>query len=354
LSEYAPHFRRAVGATPVVAVLCGAGLAVILGGRAEADAAAPVPWRVAAAGGDPAETAAEMQRLQRLGRQIVVAAILIGSTILSVTGYFGRWARDPALFYAYDEGLWQIGGYALNLADGEPVLVSPRPASDMTLAFAWREGSPARHFDGRHALLVPGAALAGAAANYIIVEHEDFRGAGLLQQLFPEAQEARTFTDRSGEVYARVFRTPPGAELGRTPMQPVSARWPDIELIGYDLNQSDYRPGDTVYLQLWWRATGQPETDWTVFTHVIGGPESNGGVLSGKDARPGQGSIPTTNWQAGDLILDEYQIALPEDLPPGEYGVEVGLYNPAAGGVRAQTVEPPGQDHVILGEITVR
>lgn len=138
-------------------------------------------------------------------------------------------------------------------------------------------------------------------------------------------------------------------------MHPVDARWPDIELVGYDLDRPAYKPGEIVYLQLWWRATGQPETDWTVFTHVIGEPNPDGGVVwAGKDARPGQGSIPTTAWRPGDLILDEYQIALPAEMPAGEYQIEVGLYDPAAGGARAQTIEPPGHDHVILGEIVVR
>ncbi len=38
LSEYAPHFRRAVGATPIVALLCGVGLAAILGDPEETSA----------------------------------------------------------------------------------------------------------------------------------------------------------------------------------------------------------------------------------------------------------------------------------------------------------------------------
>ena len=84
----------------------------------------------------------------------MVAAIIVGSAVLSITGYFVKWARDPALFYAYDEGLWQIGPMGWRTQTPRS-LVTPRSAGDMTLAFAWRNGRP-RHFDGRHALLIPG------------------------------------------------------------------------------------------------------------------------------------------------------------------------------------------------------
>jgi 4-amino-4-deoxy-L-arabinose transferase-like glycosyltransferase len=355
LSEFAPHFRRALGAAPIVAVLCGAGLGAILGSAREtARSTTPIPWRIAASGADPADAAASIARLQRIGRATVVAAIIIGSAILSVTGYYLTWGRNPALFYAYDEGLWEIGRYGLEHPRGGPLLVTPRSTEDMTLAFAWRNGSPARHFDGRHALIVPAAVLAGGTASYAIIEHEDYRSAGLLQELFPGTQEAATFADRSGETYARVLAVPTGSTLARAPRNAVTARWPSIGLQGYDTNLDTYRPGEIVYLQLWWLPEDVPTTDWTVFTHIIGPPRAGGAVLwAGSDSRPGQGSIPTTAWQPGDLILDEYQIRLPLDMPPGEYQIEVGLYDPAAGGARAQTLDPPGQDHAILGTIRV-
>ena len=41
---------------------------------------------------------------------------------------------------------------------------------------------------------------------------------------------------------------------------------------------------------------------------------------------------------------------LPADMPPGEYGIEAGLYNPSAGGARAVATAPPGQDHLNFGD----
>ena len=41
-------------------------------------------------------------------------------------------------------------------------------------------------------------------------------------------------------------------------------------------------------------------------------------------------------------------------MPAGGYTIEVGLYDPAAGGARAITTDPAGQDHLILGTVQVR
>ena len=70
-----------------------------------------------------------------------------------------------------------------------------------------------------------------------------------------------------------------------------------------------------------------------MFTHLLGPAKADGStVWAGQDARPGQGSAPTTTWAPDDLILDEYQLQFPLDMPPGEYAIEAGLYDPAAGG----------------------
>jgi 4-amino-4-deoxy-L-arabinose transferase-like glycosyltransferase len=369
LSEYAPHFRRAVGAIPPAAMLCGLGLATMLGQR-ESEPSAPqsrpaggdarqetpyIPRRLLESGASPEQLSAGMNQFRRLGRATVVGAILLGSAILSVTAYFDRWGRSPDLYYAYDEGLWEIGQYVLGLPAGDTLLISPRPASDATLAFAWREGRPVRHFDGRHAVPIPLSDLdSGRAVDYVVIEHEDFRATKLLRELFPDAREVKTFTDPNGQVYARVLQVRHSATPVRQPQHSVTAAWPGVRLIGYDVNAEVYRPGDIVYLQLWWQVDRDVPNDWTVFTHLLGPTRSDGSTLwAGRDARPGDNSLPTSAWSPGDLILDEYQLFLPADAPAGDYAIEVGFYNPAAGGERAQLTDPPGQDHLTLGKIGV-
>jgi hypothetical protein len=313
-----------------------------------------VPWRVQESGLEPAELAAHMDRLRWWGRVLLVAAIVVGSAIYSAVAYFDIWGGANALYYAYDQGLWEIGQYVRRLPPDEQVYLSPRPETDMTLAFAWRDGPAVRRFDGRHAFIAPGAAR---AATYIIIDHEDDRGRLLLRDLYPDARDAQAFLDRNDRLYAQAFRVEDTGKLARKPQMSVTARWPGISLAGYDLDKTTFQPGQKVFLQLWWRADAPVATDWTVFTHVLGPQKPDGStVWAGQDGQPGQGSAPTRTWAAGDLILDEYQIQLPAAMPAGQYQIEVGLYDPngQTGGTRLEMLEPAAQDHMMLGTIQVQ
>ena len=350
LSEYAPHFRRALGAAPIVALLCGLGLAILLGQRRADPATRPdeVPFRLRSDEIAPEQIAIGMDRLRWLGRVIIVAVIMLGAMVYTATAYFGRWGNSEAIYYAYDQGLWEIGQYVLGLPADEAVYVTPRPATDMTLAFAWREGRPVRHFDGRHAFV---AAAPGRAD----VLHRD---------------RARGFSRRASAAkpLSRCNRDPHISRSGRSGLRPSLscgsrcccgpsaepsssrelARFRPGRVSTWIALMASYHPGDIVYLQLWWRATGKPDKDWTVFTHLLGPARPDGNrVWAGGDARPGQGSVSTTTWAPGDLILDEYQLQLPPDAPPGDYEIEIGLYDPAEGGARAVATDPAGQDHLI-------
>ena len=102
-----------------------------------------------------------------------------------------------------------------------------------------------------------------------------------------------------------------------------------IRLAGYDVQPDALHPGDILYLQLYWQVEAAPSAEWTVFTHLLNPQTPGAPPLAGKDSPPGSGSLPTTRWRAGWQILDEYQIALPADLPPGAYELAAGLYTAA-------------------------
>ena len=109
----------------------------------------------------------------------------------------------------------------------------------------------------------------------------------------------------------------------------------EIALLGYDLAAQD---DGTYRLQLIWQALSQPAGDYTVFVHLL----DQDGVccLWQADLMPKQGSYPTSGWLADEVVLDDYLIEPPADLPAGEYPLEVGLFI-ADSGVRL-LVEQPG------------
>jgi len=84
----------------------------------------------------------------------------------------------------------------------------------------------------------------------------------------------------------------------------------------------------TVMLTLYWQAVGEMDTDYTVFVHLVDG---NGTVWGQDDSAPMNGTYPTTLWQPGEFVTDAHQLTLPPDLPPGDYGLEVGMYQVETG-----------------------
>ncbi|MDE3091476.1 MAG: hypothetical protein KGJ80_19075, partial [Chloroflexota bacterium] len=94
-----------------------------------------------------------------------------------------------------------------------------------------------------------------------------------------------------------------------------------IALAGYKIG--DARSGGTLSLSLYWKALAQPAHDYTVFVHLL---DAEGKVRAQVDAQPRGGAYPTSVWDAGETIRDEYTLSLPTDLPPGTYRVEVGWY----------------------------
>lgn len=95
----------------------------------------------------------------------------------------------------------------------------------------------------------------------------------------------------------------------------------EIHLLGYDLTAS----GDNQFdLTLVWQAETVPASDYTVFIHLLG--------LDGvccvwqADMMPQQNQYPTSRWQPGEVVVDAYQISIPDGAAPGEYVLEVGLY----------------------------
>jgi hypothetical protein len=83
-----------------------------------------------------------------------------------------------------------------------------------------------------------------------------------------------------------------------------------------------------VGLTLYWRALTEMTSSYSVFTHVLG---PDGQIVAQQDNVPVNGTYPTTLWLPGEVIADDYQLSLQDDLPAGEYPIEVGFYDPDSG-----------------------
>lgn len=94
-----------------------------------------------------------------------------------------------------------------------------------------------------------------------------------------------------------------------------------IRFRGYDV---DLTQSDQLSLTLYWESVTPVSDDYKVFIHLLDGA---GNIITQLDRPPVEGLAPTTLWQAGDLIRDQYAIALPPDLPAGTYRLQMGMYS---------------------------
>jgi hypothetical protein len=108
------------------------------------------------------------------------------------------------------------------------------------------------------------------------------------------------------------------------PTRPLDVRvGDDLRLQGYAIDRTSARPGETLLLTLWWQALAAPNDERSVLIHLL---DRNGMKVAQADGAPARGARPTSQWHAGDTIIDTHQIALPADLPPGEYTLAFGMY----------------------------
>jgi hypothetical protein len=117
------------------------------------------------------------------------------------------------------------------------------------------------------------------------------------------------------------------------------------------------RPGQALHLTLTWRALASPRDvhSQNVFVHLIDGANR---LVVGRDAPPLGGAFPTTlwfpKWLPGQTVDDPCRLVIPETTPPGDYRVEVGMYEMTS--LRRLPVVDLGNlagDRVILGPVRV-
>lgn len=124
-----------------------------------------------------------------------------------------------------------------------------------------------------------------------------------------------------------------------------------ISLEGFETTAA--QPGQPLEVTLYWQAQRPPDSNYVVFVHLL---DANDQLVASHDGPPANGRYPTETWLPGDIIPDTHSLQLPEDLPPGSYRLQAGLYRPQSGQrLPAQTATGAtgNEGSVLLGEINV-
>ncbi len=126
-----------------------------------------------------------------------------------------------------------------------------------------------------------------------------------------------------------------------------------IRLRAYAWQASYGRPGEVLPLTLYWEATAPIDARYKVFVHIL---DQNEKIWGQRDSEPGGGGAPTNTWLPGKEVEDRIGLPIQADAAPGEYQVELGLYD-------AQTMERPAAfdeqnrtlgNRVLIGPVEVK
>lgn len=328
LTAPAPFFYRAIAAqTPVVVMPAIATVAV----------------------GELVQRAGSPKRSWLAPSVVVLVAVLsLGQTALTTwQDYFEGWGNNPEVRFQYSAAYTEIAAALNAVTDITPVAVSGYFIEDADpIIFGQtlnRPNLPVRWFDARDALVVAAQAAVQRLA---------------LPAYTPLAAElkARFMTGVEPIAQSKDFMLYPfdaarfRAEIEAwNPCAACPVRFNDeIELLGIDRPVTVSRASGVLPVLSAWRVVreGQPGST-AIFVHLL----DERGQIVAQDDRLG---VPRHSWQPGDEFVQVHRIPL-DQLSPGKYRVELGLYN-RGDNVRWAAQDRGGQplgDHVILGEIEV-
>ena len=125
-------------------------------------------------------------------------------------------------------------------------------------------------------------------------------------------------------------------EFGLEGVTAVNAKFGnDIRLLGYEVEQDI----DELLLTLHWQTLQRMDKDYKVFVHLF--DPATGIPAAQDDAMPRRWQYPTSFWKPGEIVDDAIPIEV-SDLPPGNYGIGVGVYD-AGTGERLAVVDNEGR-----------
>lgn len=287
----------------------------------------------------------------------VLIGLLYAGNIWALPALQARFLAEPVQVEYLDGGL-SLVGYHLS----EDVL---HPGDTLTVRLYWRgsEHLPESYYVSAHLLehpdiesvghydarlgrwrgwhadtWIPGVIMRDTAQIELPADAPTSRSYWLIVRLFqwhgdeaeidylnttdvPITQSSQQVLEPNDVVIASI----PALGVASPPEPPTEASYAFADgftLSGYAMPETAER-GASLPLSFWWQADADVERDLTQFIHLR---QNDGEAFSGYDQIPFESTFPTFDWPAGMQAVDEVEMPLPDDLPPGEYTLYTGMY----------------------------
>jgi hypothetical protein len=121
----------------------------------------------------------------------------------------------------------------------------------------------------------------------------------------------------------------------------------ELALTGFGLSPANPNPGGELEVALYWQALEKAGPAYTAFLHLVA---ADGTGVAGIDEPVLQGLYQPDLWPQGLTTVDRHRLALPADLAPGRYRLDLGLYHP---GQSDRPLPVEGGDRLPLASLTV-
>ncbi len=123
-----------------------------------------------------------------------------------------------------------------------------------------------------------------------------------------------------------------------------------IRLLGYTLPVDRARPGDTLYVYLYWQAVRWPDADNKAFVQLL---DKQDQIVAQQDLIAGAAEYPTSHWPAGATVRNRFLLTIRADAAPGVYRLISGFYNPGSKIRLPASGAGAFPDYVLLAEIKI-
>jgi 4-amino-4-deoxy-L-arabinose transferase-like glycosyltransferase len=329
LTDAAPLTRRWTAVFPLVAIITAIGLVTVT---------AWIARRVPARHGRAAAAA------------FAGVVILIGAG-WSTADYFGPYAATPQLFWEYDSGITQAADHMRGQPETRFFLTPyDRFYEVVRLTLAEQPREPIQSYNGTACALFP--AKTDRTTEWVVITEKDPRTLPFLKQIYPAGQVVWRLNSPAG-AFTRAWQVPAGETARFQLKRTAAANFGDrAELIGVEL-PAEAKPGDTVKMRLAFENRQALDQLYKVFVHLRG-PDNS--ALAQADRVLCDTTLNEADWRPGDILVDEYELPVPAETPPGDYPVVIGFYQVATGArlpVVASDLEHDG-DSLTIGTLRVR
>lgn len=296
------------------------------------------------------------RRLRRWQPAILALAVALWVGLTgSAHAYQQEWGYDRAFRYLRDEGQPQVGDEVLSVSPAACALYMGE-CDYFAIQSGYEEFLIRRPGDGQAVDLWTATPVLTDTAHLLNLLQSSPRvwlvSDGWRFQTRFEPDFIQAVLDRMDRVYddrgVMVFRSKgTGAPAPAVQVERRAEFGQGLRLVGYDLSDPNPQPGVEMEVSLHWQAMEQAGVAYTAFLHLVATGDRG---VAGVDEEVLGGLYQPVLWPKDVTLIDRHSLALPADLPPGRYRLDLGLYPTGA----PEQLLPVGEgDRLPLADLTV-